>query len=74
MRILWKAPIWRTRKGVQWRLRRLSAELPNSLVVGDGGIYMAKGQVRKEKSNKPKLSPKEKKAKKAAKEAAKEKR
>lgn len=35
---------------------------------------MAKGQVRKEKSNKPKLSPKEKKAKKAAKEAAKEKR
>ena len=32
---------------------------------------MAKGQVKKEKSNKPKLSAKEKKAKKAAKKAAK---
>ena len=33
---------------------------------------MAKGQVKKEKSNKPKLSQKEKKANKAAKKAAKE--
>jgi len=32
---------------------------------------MAKGQVNKEKGNKPKLSPKEKKAKKAEKRAAK---
>ena len=32
---------------------------------------MAKGQVKKEKTNKPKLSPKEKKANKAAKKAAK---
>jgi hypothetical protein len=67
-------PIWHTWKGVQWRLRRLSAALQNSLVVGDGGDQMAKGQVRKEKSNKPKLSPKEKKTKKAEKEAAKDRR
>jgi hypothetical protein len=33
---------------------------------------MAKGQVKKEKTNKPKLSPKEKKQNKAAKKAAKE--
>ena len=33
---------------------------------------MAKGQVKKEKSNKPKLSAKEKKKNKAAKRAAKE--
>ena len=32
---------------------------------------MAKGQISKEKTNKPKLSAKEKKAKKAAKKAAK---
>jgi len=32
---------------------------------------MAKGQVKKEKSNKPKLSPKEKKKAKAARKAAK---
>lgn len=32
---------------------------------------MAKGQVKKERSNKPKLSPKEKKANKAAKKASK---
>ena len=37
----------------------------------DGGNEMAKGQVKKQKTNKPKLSPKEKKAKKAAKQAAK---
>jgi len=37
----------------------------------DGGNEMAKGQVKKEKSNKPKLSPKEKKKAKADKKAAK---
>jgi hypothetical protein len=37
----------------------------------DGGNEMAKGQVKKQKTNKPKLSPKEKKAKKAKKRAAK---
>lgn len=36
-----------------------------------GDRIMAKGQVKKEKTNKPKLSPKEKKANKAAKKAAK---
>jgi hypothetical protein len=36
-----------------------------------GGDVMAKGQVKKEKTNKPKLSPKEKKAAKAKKKAAK---
>ncbi len=35
---------------------------------------MAKGQVKKEKTNKPKLSPKEKKQNKAAKKVAKESR
>ena len=37
----------------------------------DGGNKMAKGQVKKQKTNKPKLSPKEKKAAKAKKQAAK---
>ena len=37
----------------------------------DGGNEMAKGQVKKPKTNKPKLSPKQKKANKAAKQAAK---
>jgi hypothetical protein len=37
----------------------------------DLGGLMAKGQVKKEKSNKPKLSTKAKKANKAAKKAAK---
>jgi len=37
----------------------------------DGGDHMAKGQVKKEKTNKPKLSPKQKKAAKAAKKASK---
>jgi hypothetical protein len=36
-----------------------------------GGSKMAKGQVKKEKTNKPKLSAKQKKANKAAKKAAK---
>jgi len=37
----------------------------------DGGSDMAKGQVKKEKSNKPKLSAKEKKKAKADKKASK---
>jgi hypothetical protein len=40
-------------------------------VAENGDKEMAKGQVKKEKSNKPKLSPKEKKAAKAAKKAGK---
>lgn len=52
-------------------LRRSSAAQPNRRVAGDGGNQMAKGQVKKEKTNKPKLSPKEKKAAKSAKKAAK---
>jgi hypothetical protein len=35
----------------------------------NGETEMAKGQVKKEKTNKPKLSPKEKKANKAKKQA-----
>jgi len=50
---------------------RSSAVLPNSPIAENGGNQMAKGQVKKEKTNKPKLSPKEKKAKKAEKRAAK---
>ena len=44
---------------------------PHGQVTEDGGIEMAKGQVKKEKSNKPKLSTKEKKKAKATKKAAK---
>jgi len=40
-------------------------------IAEDGGNKMAKGQIKKAKTNKPKLSAKEKKAKKAAKQAAK---
>jgi hypothetical protein len=47
------------------------ARRPNHAVAEDGGNQMAKGQVKKEKSNKPKLSPKEKKQAKANKKAAK---
>jgi len=43
----------------------------NHSVAEDGGTKMAKGQVKKEKSNKPKLSTKEKKKAKAMKKAAK---
>jgi len=53
--------------GDRWPYGR-SSSLP---VAKDGGIEMAKGQVKKEKSNKPKLSTKEKKKAKAAKKAAK---
>jgi hypothetical protein len=53
------------------RYRRPSAERPNRSVGENGGTEMAKGQVKKEKTNKKKLSPKEKKASKAAKKAAK---
>jgi len=48
-----------------------SAVQPKDPVAEDGGNQMAKGQVKKAKTNKPKLSAKEKKAKKAAKQAAK---
>ncbi len=48
-----------------------SVTKPSSPVAENGGAEMAKGQVKKEKSNKPKLSPKEKKAAKATKKAAK---
>jgi len=57
--------------GVQYSFRRHSAAQPKHPVAEDGGIEMAKGQVKKEKSNKPKLSAKEKKKAKAAKKAAK---
>jgi len=60
-----------TPQGVKYRLRRLMAERPNHAVAEDGGNEMAKGQVKKEKSNKPKLSTKEKKQAKAIKKAAK---
>ena len=43
----------------------------SSFNAKDGGNNMAKGQVKKEKTNKPKLSPKQKKAAKAAKKAGK---
>jgi hypothetical protein len=52
-------------------LRRPSAAQPNRRIAEDGGNQMAKGQVKKEKTNKPKLSQKEKKAAKATKKAAK---
>lgn len=47
------------------------AARPNHSAAEDRGDEMAKGQVKKEKSNKPKLSTKEKKKAKAAKKAAK---
>jgi hypothetical protein len=47
--------------------RRLSATTAGEV----GGSAMAKGQVKREKTNKPKLSPKEKKANKAKKQAEK---
>jgi hypothetical protein len=47
------------------------AERPKHSAAEDGGNEMAKGQVKKEKSNKPKLSTKEKKKAKASKKAAK---
>ena len=51
--------------------RQPSAAQPNLSVDENGGDEMAKGQVKKEKTNKSKLSPKEKKAKKATQKAAK---
>ena len=51
--------------------RRSSAVRPNRPFAEDGGNEMAKGQVKKEKTNKKKLSPKEKKAAKATRKAAK---
>ena len=51
--------------------QRSPASRPNRCDGENGGSEMAKGQVKKEKSNKPKLSAKEKKKAKAAKKAAK---
>ena len=60
--------------GVQYSnsSQRPAAARPNHPIAEDGGTEMAKGQVKKAKTNKPKLSAKEKKAKKAAKQAAKD--
>ena len=52
-------------------LRRLSVARLNRPATENGGNGMAKGDAKKEKTNKPKLSPKEKKAAKAKKQAAK---
>ena len=49
----------------------MAARTAKASFAEDGGNEMAKGQVKKEKSNKPKLSTKEKKKAKAAKKAAK---
>ena len=60
-------------EGVQYSesSQRPPAARPLDSFAEDGGNEMAKGQVKKAKTNKPKLSAKEKKAKKAAKQAAK---
>lgn len=60
-------------EGVQYSdsSQRPPAARPNDSIAEDGGNEMAKGQVKKAKTNKPKLSTKEKKEKKAAKKAAK---
>ena len=60
-------------EGVQYSdsSQRPPAARPRDAIAEDGGNEMAKGQVKKAKTNKPKLSAKEKKAKKAAKQAAK---
>ena len=61
-------------EGVKYRdsSQRPPAARPKHSLAEDGGNDMAKGQVKKAKTNKPKLSAKEKKAKKAAKQAAKD--
>ena len=51
--------------------RRFSAVRPNDPIVENGDNEMAKGQKKTEKTNKPKLSPKEKKANKLLKKAKK---
>jgi len=60
-------------EGVQYNesSQRPPATWPKRPTAEDGGNDMAKGQVKKAKTNKPKLSTKEKKEKKAAKKAAK---
>jgi hypothetical protein len=58
-------------EGVQWHLPAIVGRAATGFVAEAGGIEMGKGQVQKSKTNKPKLSPKEKKAAKAAKKAAK---
>lgn len=60
-------------EGVQYSdsSQRPTAARPNHPIAEDGGNEMAKGQIKKAKTNKPKLSTKEKKEKKAEKKAAK---
>lgn len=58
-------------QGVEWQLPAIPGRAVTAPVAEDGGNQMAKGQVKKEKSNKPKLSTKEKKKAKASKKAAK---
>jgi hypothetical protein len=58
-------------EGVQWQLPATVSPRPIRLVAEDGGNEMAKGQAKKEKTNKPKLSAKQKKANKATKKATK---
>lgn len=58
-------------EGVEWHPPATEGCIADIQSAGTGGTRMAKGQVKKEKTNKPKLSPKEKKANKAAKKAAK---
>jgi len=61
----------RRRDGVQWHNPAKRAEWSNHTIAGERRQDMGKGQEKKEKSNKPKLSMKEKKANKAAKKASK---
>ena len=68
-----RSPLNQRHEGVQYSdsSQRPPATRPKHPIAEDGGNDMAKGQVKKAKTNKPKLSAKEKKAKKAAKQAAK---
>ena len=69
-----RSPLNLHNEGVQYSdcSQRPPAARPKHSIAEDGGKEMAKGQVKKAKTNKPKLSAKEKKAKKAAKKAAKD--
>ena len=60
-------------EGVQYSdsSQRPPATRPKRPTAENVGNEMAKGQIKKAKTNKPKLSAKEKKAKKASKQAAK---
>jgi len=68
-----RSPLNLHNEGVQYSdcSQRPPAVRPKEPIAEEGGKEMAKGQVKKAKTNKPKLSAKEKKAKKAAKQAAK---